>query len=590
MNGPANSQPAANLTATPATPSLTSAAGAHASTSWNDAQRLAVQLVDTGVMVATLERGRLTLVAADESPVSPFFTYYALPAYERIAATVTNANAGVNAAEVQLQLDVPGVVACALPPSIKRVNAGPSNASAASAKENSSQHAAIVLLARRDDFDASNEDLQRLCGALKLDRQWLAAEARRATGVTPPLLARLARLAWTSARNEVRLGGLVVERDALSGQLAETYEELTLIYQISGGMRVNRSVDDFFRQACTDVIDVMSVRAAGYAVVNAAAGCAESSALFGDDVVLDEETSRILVDELLARFRTSPRSILINDVRQDAFAALRALAEAGIRRLVAVPIQRQDKVLGALFCLDKHERDFTTQDSKLLASIANETAIYLENNRLFSDARGMMMGLLHALTSAVESKDSYTCGHSQRVALFGREIATAAGMPEAFCERVYMAGLLHDVGKIGVPEDVLRKPGKLTDDEFGLMKKHVDIGAHILRDVRQIEDLIPGVLHHHERYDGKGYPMRLAGQDVPTIARILCVADCFDAMTSNRTYRKALPIEVALMEIRRCAGTQFDPMLADAFLSIGAEKLRDIINSVTDQTAVRLAA
>ena len=384
---------------------------------------------------------------------------------------------------------------------------------------------------------------------------------------------------------EQRIAVLQGELDSLSGQLSDTYEELTLIYQISSGMRVNRSVEDFFLQACTDVIEVMGVRAAGYAVVDAK-GIVETSSLFGT-LKLDASILAELQDDLIRQFSESARAVLNNDV--GTAAAFGCLAgKAG--QLVAVPIQRQDKVLGVLFCLDKIEADFTTQDSKLLTSIANETAIYLENNTLFSDARGMMMGLLHALTSAVDAKDTYTCGHSQRVALFGREIAVRAGLSEALVERVYMAGLLHDVGKIGVPEEVLRKPGKLTDEEFTQMKQHVEIGARILKDVRQIDDLIPGVLYHHERYDGKGYPHSLAGQGIPLVARILCVADCFDAMTSNRTYRKALPIEVALMEIRRCAGTQFDPVLADAFLSIGAPRLRELIGTVTDHMAIQLAA
>ena len=541
-----------------------------AATTWSDALRLAVSLVDTGVLVATLENGRLSVVNADDAPVPAFFTRYAMPAFERLIPTTAVAP------ELHVVSSIPGVIACTLPPNIKRTvaTAGVGNGPCA-----------IVLLARRHDFDSASEEILRLCGALELDQQWLGNEARRAVAVTPALLERLARLAWASVRNDTRLSNLVIERDALSGQLAETYEELTLIYQISSGMRVNRSVDDFFLQACMDVIDVMNVRGAGY-VITDAAGQAEASALYGE-IELSPALDARLVDDLLRRFRTDPKPLLINDVASDpVFGAL-----AGqVRRIVAVAIQRQDKILGTLFCLDKHDRDFTTQDSKLLNSIGNETAIYLENSSLFTDARGLMMGLLHALTSAVDAKDAYTCGHSQRVALFGREIAKAAGLPDSLGERVYMAGLLHDVGKIGVPEDVLRKPGKLTDDEFGLMKRHVETGAHILRDVRQIEDLLPGVLHHHERYDGKGYPHGLAGQHVPLIARILCVADCFDAMTSNRTYRKALPIEVALMEIRRCAGTQFDPLLADAFLSIGAPRLRELIESVTDQTVVRMAA
>jgi HD-GYP domain-containing protein (c-di-GMP phosphodiesterase class II) len=387
------------------------------------------------------------------------------------------------------------------------------------------------------------------------------------------------------ATAEQRIAVLQGELDSLSGQLSDTYEELTLIYQISSGMRVNRSVEDFFLQACTDMIDVMGVRAAGYAVADAS-GRVETSAIFGS-LALDTHAVAELQADLLRQFHDSARVVLNNDLgNHAAFGCL--AGKAG--QIVAVPIQRQDKVLGVLFCLDKLEADFTTQDSKLLTSIANETAIYLENSSLFSDARGMMMGLMHALTSAVDAKDTYTCGHSQRVALFGREIATRAGLSESQVERIYMAGLLHDVGKIGVSEEVLRKPGKLTDEEFTQMKQHVEIGARILKDVRQIDDLIPGVLYHHERYDGKGYPHNLAAQDIPLVARILCVADCFDAMTSNRTYRKALPIEVALMEIRRCAGTQFDPLLADAFLSIGATRLRELIGTVTDHMALQLAA
>ena len=150
--------------------------------------------------------------------------------------------------------------------------------------------------------------------------------------------------------------------------------------------------------------------------------------------------------------------------------------------------------------------DFDSQDSKLLNSIANESAIYLENAMLFEDVHGLMMGLLHSLTSAVDAKDAYTCGHSERVAMLARQLTLEAGLGEALAERIYMAGLLHDVGKIGVPESVLQKTGRLTPEEFEQMKKHPQIGARILQDIKQISDMIPGVLHHHERYDGQGYP------------------------------------------------------------------------------------
>jgi putative nucleotidyltransferase with HDIG domain len=267
-------------------------------------------------------------------------------------------------------------------------------------------------------------------------------------------------------------------------------------------------------------------------------------------------------------------SLLSNDLRSDKQFAW--LADDA-RRLLAVPLQRGEQVLGCMYVLDKEHGDFDSVDIKLLNSIANESAIYLENAILFEDVHGLMMGLLHSLTSAVDAKDAYTCGHSERVALLGKTLAQEFGLDDHQVERIYMAGLLHDVGKIGVPEAVLRKPGKLTMEEFEQMKRHPAIGAKILHDVKQIQDIIPGVLHHHERFDGRGYPDGLSGHNIPLMGRIICLADCFDAMTSTRTYRKAMPLEVTLADIRRCSGTQFDPALTEAFLRISPEKLREIV-------------
>ena len=157
-----------------------------------------------------------------------------------------------------------------------------------------------------------------------------------------------------------------------------------------------------------------------------------------------------------------------------------------------------------------------------------------------------------------------------------------AGVDEV--EQIRLAGRLHDIGKIGTRESVMNKHGPLTPEEYEHVKQHVTIGYTILSDLRQIRNLLPGVLYHHERFDGKGYPSGLAGADIPQMGRIICLADCFDAMTSNRTYRKALPLEVALNEIRRCAGTQFDPTLAEAFLATGADGFRELLRNWEQET------
>jgi len=337
-------------------------------------------------------------------------------------------------------------------------------------------------------------------------------------------------------------------------------------------MRINRQADEFFRQACLETLQVMEVRGMGVAL------CGDHSSrqqpvVFGQ-ISLPSGTLQRLAEELPPLLRQRNAPVQFNDLQnQGNFSWL-----AGhVRRMLVVPMLRQDQLLGFYFALDKRDGDFDSQDSKMLNSIANESAIFLENAMLYDDMHGLMMGLLHSLTSAVDAKDAYTLGHSERVAALGRQLTIEADLGEALGERVYLAGLLHDVGKIGVPESVLHKTGRLTAEEFEQMKKHPQIGARILADVKQVRDLIPGVLHHHERYDGRGYPHGLAGENIPLMGRLICLADCFDAMTSNRTYRKAMPLEVALTEIRRCGGTQFDPTLTEAFLRIGPEKLRELV-------------
>jgi HD-GYP domain-containing protein (c-di-GMP phosphodiesterase class II) len=430
------------------------------------------------------------------------------------------------------------------------------------------QLVAVLLMAAKSSAFRLGEEVVRECSRLGLDGIWLNQQAESLPAYTDEALQRQARLLLSVMRDQVRLSSLEMELDSLSGQLANTYEELSLIYQISSGMKVNRRAPEFFKQACLDVMEVMSVRGMGVALHGDGASRHEP-VLYGQ-VALPESQLRRLADALLRELTNRKSPLLINDLARDKqFNWLASYA----RHLLAVPLQRQEEVLGCLFALDKTAAEFDSVDSKLLNSIANESAIYLENARLFDDVHGLMMGLLHSLTSAVDAKDAYTCGHSERVAMLSRTLAQEARLSDHHADRIYMAGLLHDVGKIGVPESVLQKTGRLTPEEFEQMEKHPQIGARILRDIRQIEDIIPGVLHHHERYDGKGYPAGLAGEGIPVMGRIICLADCFDAMTSNRTYRAGMPIEVALAEIRRCAGTQFDPALAEAFLHIGSQRL-----------------
>ncbi len=175
---------------------------------------------------------------------------------------------------------------------------------------------------------------------------------------------------------------------------------------------------------------------------------------------------------------------------------------------------------------------------------------------------------IETLRYTVEAKDPYTKGHSDRVSAYSVLLGKYVGLSEEDLKTLKIGGLFHDIGKIGIPDSILLKEAKLTDDEYSQIKNHPSIGAHILCNAEAFKDIIPIVKHHHEKFDGTGYPGKLKGNDIPYFARIAAIADTFDAMTSRRTYRDSLPIDVVKAEIERCSGTQFDPELAKVFLDI----------------------
>ncbi len=175
---------------------------------------------------------------------------------------------------------------------------------------------------------------------------------------------------------------------------------------------------------------------------------------------------------------------------------------------------------------------------------------------------------IETLRYTVEAKDPYTRGHSDRVSKYSVLIGKYLGLSDDDLKTLRIGGLFHDIGKIGIPDSILLKESKLTDDEYSEIKNHPSIGAHILCNAEAFKDIIPIVKHHHERFDGKGYPGKLKGEDIPYFARIAALADTFDAMTSKRTYRDGLPLDVVKEEIEDCSGTQFDPEIAKVFLDI----------------------
>jgi HD-GYP domain-containing protein (c-di-GMP phosphodiesterase class II) len=242
--------------------------------------------------------------------------------------------------------------------------------------------------------------------------------------------------------------------------------------------------------------------------------------------------------------------------------------------LVSVPLRMKTRLLGwiAVASFTKQKR-FNEGHRKLLSIVGSRAAAAIENARLYEDLRATFRQTIEGLARAIDKMDRYTAGHSERVATYATYLALKLGLPPEVVEIVRQSALMHDIGKIGCVMN-LNKPGKLTQDEYEMFKRHPVFGKDILDPIKFLHPLVPGVHLHHERWDGRGYPLGLKGKDVPLIARIIAVADTYDAMTSDRAYRRALPHEVAVGEIERCSGTQFDPDVSHSFTG-GLEQWRE---------------
>lgn len=413
----------------------------------------------------------------------------------------------------------------------------------------------------------TSDQLRHLCDINHLDFQVTVAQIDQSKMMSTTEVARFSEmLAWMQQdSHEIeRRGG---ELHTMSRQLGDTYEELSLLYKLSTNMAVDQPPEHFLTEACREMQQVLGLKWMALQLTDTEPRLNKLSGKIFIAGASDEDATKLerVGMQLLTDHPLSSTPRVIDDV---ASLRVRGLSQMS-NEMLMISLLRENKSLGILFGGDKMDGShISSVDSKLCNSLVSSMSIFIENMMLYEDMHSMFMGTLHALTNSIDAKDNYTHGHSERVALMSRLLAEAAGLDAQQVERVYIAGLVHDVGKIGVPEAVLCKPGRLTEEEFGLIKLHPEIGAKILEDISQMKDLIPGVLYHHERWDGKGYPHNLRGKDIPIFGRLIGLADSFDAMSSNRTYRKALDHAQVLSEIKRCAGSQFDPELAEVFLTL----------------------
>lgn len=275
----------------------------------------------------------------------------------------------------------------------------------------------------------------------------------------------------------------------------------------------------------------------------------------------------------------SGESLIVNDVQNDPRHYKKAGSKGGFRTqtMICAPLKAKGKVIGVLQAINKlasvpprqtrHDwPDFFEEDRKLLETLGHQVATAVENSQLYGVLKKSFFDTVEALAEAIEKKDKYTGGHTKRVVHYSMCVAKYLDLSAEELERVRLSAILHDVGKIGVEDSILKKGAPLDAPEWSVMKTHPEQGYDIMSRVEGLKDVIGGMRYHHERWDGQGYPLGLKGEEIPLIARIISVADTYDAMVSTRPYRKGLDPKVAYDEIVRYSGTQFDPRVVEAFV------------------------
>ncbi len=361
-----------------------------------------------------------------------------------------------------------------------------------------------------------------------------------------------------------------------SESLTKKVLELATLYEMSRALGSTLEMDVLLESVLDSALRIFSVELGYVALRDRESGKLELKVWRGSDARADEEALRSSMSEWVVR---EGRPLIFNPTR--GAAEERVDSVTGALAALCVPLMSAEGTLGSI-TVGSHDPEFrfNSDDVRLLSTIANHVTIAIGNIELFSSLQDAYLSTVRSLAAAVDAKDPFTRGHSDRVAQYSIMIAQRLGLSHEQRVALEMAAYLHDIGKIGVKEEILLKPGRLTEVEMGQMRHHPLIGANILKPVGFPWPITPVVRHHHERWDGAGYPAGLRGEETPLLARILTVADAYEAMIADRPYRRGRTIEDAIEELERCAGTQFDPKIVDPF--IGIIKEQEMAHSTVD--------
>ncbi|MBF0518418.1 MAG: HD domain-containing protein [Nitrospirae bacterium] len=412
-----------------------------------------------------------------------------------------------------------------------------------------------------------------VCIADSTDTVIYGADNRNHSGL--PVIVNDASVGWVYGQDTAKSETIVtllhhmvkteMERKALATETLDKYNEITMLYDFVE--KVNTfNVKEIANFLINQVLAQIKADNVLVILKNEISGKLEIAAGYGTTYDIGKELPQqtgAVCDIML-----SGKAAIINDCRSNSSCVLDI---GNINSMICAPLKAKEKTLGVVTASTEKSYNYCADDLRFFCTLVSQAAFAIDNARLYESLKGAFIKTVHTLAETIEQRDPYTGGHTKRVMSFSIAIAETLKLSSRERERLELASVLHDIGKIGVSDNVLRKTTKLTDEEFEEIKTHPASGQQILSYIEELRDIIPGVKSHHERFDGKGYPEGLKGTDIDLIARIIAVADSFDAMTSDRPYRKGLPFEVALSEVKKCSGTQFDADVVEAFIKACSE-------------------
>jgi len=401
---------------------------------------------------------------------------------------------------------------------------------------------------------------------------------------------RLARSVLTQAITRAENQKLKRQLTSVSQHLLQTFDELNLLHRVHERLSLASNEQQLLDQAVGWLNDVLPAECL--------LGCIAARSA-DETTLLDEQPYWIVagdcplpkeeLNEFFGRLGPGARDSTILFDREITGSPNWFYPD--VHEVISVPIYAGDDAVGWLMALNRQEgkqrRDgeFGSLETSLLSSVASMLGMHSGNVRLFKDQEGFFESVVRAFSSAIDAKDEYTRGHSERVARISVCLARRLGCSKQELNTLYLSGLLHDIGKIGIDDNVLQKPGKLTAEEYEHIQQHPQFGYEILKGVQQLKHVLPVVLHHHESWDGTGYPHQLAGEDIPWLARIVAVADSFDAMSSDRVYRTGMPAEKLNAIFRDNAGKQWDARVVEAFFAVRKE-IDEVIRESREQLSL----